>query len=351
MNLQFGKVKFSLPILATILLFTACSNKSPKTDSSSDGNVATDSLQTSEVLPVDTMPKPGEPNYKFPDQQALLTYIDTCSNSAKYKSGIMPVIANNVPEYAEKLIGSQYSRFIVVDKASMRVLLYDRFGNMEKEYGMACARNYGTKHKKADSRTPEGFFEIEGRYDSTDWLYTDDWGNTSPIKGQFGPRFLRIKTPVTMQVGIHGTSSPWSIGHRSSHGCIRIENENIMELYSLVEKGMPVIVLPGRRDREVNRNEGVVIPYFPTSPEYAMKDAEINAPVRDRKEFLAEERAREERERLAAEKKATEMSSEASDHESTGVVGTNANPAEAPAAPVEKPATPSEPSQPVNPVD
>ena len=68
---------------------------------------------------------------------------------------------------------------------------------------MACAKNYGTKHKKADSRTPEGFFEVEGIYNSTDWLYTDDDGVTSKKKGQFGPRFIRLKIPVTSQIGIH----------------------------------------------------------------------------------------------------------------------------------------------------
>ena len=37
-----------------------------------------------------------------------------------------------VPEYAEKLIANRYDSFIIVDKASMRVILYDRYGNVKK---------------------------------------------------------------------------------------------------------------------------------------------------------------------------------------------------------------------------
>ena len=40
----------------------------------------------------------------------------------------------------------------------------------------------------------------------------------SKKKGQFGPRFIRLKIPGTTQIGIHGTCAPWSIGHRVRHG-------------------------------------------------------------------------------------------------------------------------------------
>ncbi|MDE6393082.1 MAG: L,D-transpeptidase [Muribaculaceae bacterium] len=229
-------------------------------------------------------PQPGDPDFRFNSDDSVSEYLDTCRNAALYSEGILPVIAKEVPKYAARLLSGTHTRFIVVDKASMRVILYDRYGRVEKSYDMACAKNFGTKHKKADSRTPEGFFEVEGIYNSTDWLYTDDDGVTSKKKGQFGPRFIRLKIPVTSQIGIHGTCSPWSIGHRTSHGCIRITNENIMELVELVEPGMPVIVLPGKRDRAVNREEGYFIPYFPTEQKYAMTEKEKSLPYSDKRE-------------------------------------------------------------------
>lgn len=42
---------------------------------------------------------------------------------------------------------------------------------------------------------------------------------------------------------IHGTNEPWSIGTAASSGCIRMLNEEIMELYDNVGVGTKVIVL------------------------------------------------------------------------------------------------------------
>jgi lipoprotein-anchoring transpeptidase ErfK/SrfK len=42
---------------------------------------------------------------------------------------------------------------------------------------------------------------------------------------------------------IHGTNEPWSIGQAVSNGCIRMTNENIIDLYGHVLVGMPVMVL------------------------------------------------------------------------------------------------------------
>ncbi|MCM1369482.1 MAG: L,D-transpeptidase family protein [Candidatus Amulumruptor caecigallinarius] len=220
----------------------------------------------------DTIKKSPVENLSTPEE--IEEYINSLPEAEDYKSGIIMSAVRYAPEYAKKLLENEYSKFIVVDKARMKVLLYDKYGHELKNYDMACARNYGTKHKRADSRTPEGFFSVEGIYNSTDWLYTDDNGNTSQKKGQFGPRFIRLRIPTTSQIGIHGTCSPWSMGHRASHGCIRILNENILELVELVEPGMPVIVLPGKRDRAVNRKEGYAVAYFPTDDEYAMSQKE-----------------------------------------------------------------------------
>jgi lipoprotein-anchoring transpeptidase ErfK/SrfK len=41
---------------------------------------------------------------------------------------------------------------------------------------------------------------------------------------------------------IHGTNNPGSIGRFSSHGCIRMYNEDITDLYARVGVGTPVMV-------------------------------------------------------------------------------------------------------------
>ncbi len=51
---------------------------------------------------------------------------------------------------------------------------------------------------------------------------------------------------------IHGTNDPSSIGQRVSSGCIRMLNEDVVDLYERVRVGTRVVVLPDtrRRDRE-----------------------------------------------------------------------------------------------------
>lgn len=200
------------------------------------------------------------PELSFPTVNDALVFMHESGHFDEYQTGIiLPMLEENL-DYATKLLSNTHDKFLIVDKGSMKVKLYDKYGNLQKSYGMACAKNYGTKHHKADSRTPEGFFSVKSIHNSTDWLYTDDNGVKSDKKGQFGPRFIRLRIPTTNQIGIHGTCAPWSIGHRSSHGCIRLTNENILELVTLVEKGMPVIVNPGLKDESVNREEGYNIP-------------------------------------------------------------------------------------------
>jgi lipoprotein-anchoring transpeptidase ErfK/SrfK len=46
------------------------------------------------------------------------------------------------------------------------------------------------------------------------------------------------------EYAIHGTNAPSSVGHFVSHGCIRMYNSDIMDLYSRVSVGTHVVVLP-----------------------------------------------------------------------------------------------------------
>lgn len=41
---------------------------------------------------------------------------------------------------------------------------------------------------------------------------------------------------------IHGTSQPWTIGHAVSSGCIRMLNEEVIDLYEKVKVGTRVVV-------------------------------------------------------------------------------------------------------------
>lgn len=196
-----------------------------------------------------------EPKLHFSTPEDAMRYMDESSNSRAYAEGILYSMANDTLDYCERLLNNQFDYFIIVDKGKMKVELYDKFGRLKKSYRCACGKNYGNKRSKGDCRTPEGFFRAGSVKNSKDWHYTDENGRRSENPGQYGPRFIRILTPGFSSTGIHGTDAPWSIGGRRSHGCVRIKNENILELAKFVAKGMPIIVLPGPKDMEVNERE------------------------------------------------------------------------------------------------
>jgi len=53
---------------------------------------------------------------------------------------------------------------------------------------------------------------------------------------------------------IHGTNAPETIGTRVSSGCIRLTNGDVADLYSRVNVGTKVIVLP--MDRRADNADG-----------------------------------------------------------------------------------------------
>jgi lipoprotein-anchoring transpeptidase ErfK/SrfK len=42
---------------------------------------------------------------------------------------------------------------------------------------------------------------------------------------------------------IHGTDAPWTVGQAVSHGCIRMFNQDVADLYQRVPVGTHVVVM------------------------------------------------------------------------------------------------------------
>ncbi|MBP2629686.1 MAG: L,D-transpeptidase catalytic domain [Firmicutes bacterium] len=57
--------------------------------------------------------------------------------------------------------------------------------------------------------------------------------------GILGSRWLGLNYDA---YGIHGTNRPWLIGQMVSNGCIRMHNDNVEMLFSLVNLGTPVFI-------------------------------------------------------------------------------------------------------------
>ncbi|MDW6024738.1 L,D-transpeptidase [Mesorhizobium sp. BAC0120] len=57
---------------------------------------------------------------------------------------------------------------------------------------------------------------------------------------------------------IHGTNQPWSIGRSISSGCIRMMNQDIIDLYRRVPNGAKVVVLPAKGKAPADRTQSTI---------------------------------------------------------------------------------------------
>lgn len=126
-------------------------------------------------------------------------------------------------------------------KVNERVLeVYDN-GVLLKKYRIAVG--------KSSTPTPVGEWNV---------VWKDyNWGTG------FGTRWMGLNVPWGIY-GIHGTNQPWSIGQFTSHGCIRMRNRDVEELFEWVPIGTVVRIEDKRK--QVKR----ILKYQMTGPDVAM---------------------------------------------------------------------------------
>lgn len=92
---------------------------------------------------------------------------------------------------------------------------------------------------KASTPSPAGSYTIVQRIPDPTW-YTKGKivppGKANPL----GTRWLGLSVKG---YGIHGTNAPSSIGRNASHGCIRMRNRDVEQLFEMVEIGDAVELL------------------------------------------------------------------------------------------------------------
>lgn len=109
-----------------------------------------------------------------------------------------------------------------------------RDGSIYAVQGGDVVRQYPDGHSEALPPPAEGH-EIVVNGD----LLVPPFGTTQRrYMGVLGTRRLDLGDGY----GIHGTDHPESVGHSVSHGCIRLRNEDIEQLYPMVPIGTPVYI-------------------------------------------------------------------------------------------------------------
>jgi hypothetical protein len=108
---------------------------------------------------------------------------------------------------------------IIVDMDRLTLTLFD---------GGEPFRQFPVAMGKYETPTPVGNWEIASQ-------------DTNP-PDVMGTRWLGLNIPYG-QYGIHGTNAPHSIGSFASHGCIRMHNAHVEEIFPFVTYGTPVIII------------------------------------------------------------------------------------------------------------
>jgi len=112
----------------------------------------------------------------------------------------------------------EYTIFIEIDENMLYLLQEGK-----------CIKKYPVATGKRDTPSPLGSWRI---------IEKGDWGEG------FGGYWMGLNVPWG-KYGIHGTTSPSSIGRYASHGCIRMRNQDIAELYKIVPHGTRVVIEKG----------------------------------------------------------------------------------------------------------
>jgi len=119
-------------------------------------------------------------------------------------------------EEASQFFNDQYEIFVDLDQ---KLLTLSERGRIVKSWPVGVG--------KQETPSPVGVWRIIQK--------TKDPG------GPFGTRWMKLNVPWG-GYGIHGTDEPDSIGGAVSHGCIRMLNEDVEELYDIVPLGTRVTV-------------------------------------------------------------------------------------------------------------
>jgi lipoprotein-anchoring transpeptidase ErfK/SrfK len=153
---------------------------------------------------------------------------DTCT------AALVKRLSEDVFTYPDTVLKAPSdSEWIIINKTKRILTLYEG-GEVLKKYPVAIGN--------PPSLTPGGKYKIVSRVINPAW---GGGGYAKPVKGgslknPLGFRWMGLSYKDGSQLGIHGNNSPYSIGRNISHGCIRMINSDVEELFKKVSKSTVV---------------------------------------------------------------------------------------------------------------
>ncbi|OGV38660.1 MAG: hypothetical protein A2020_03815 [Lentisphaerae bacterium GWF2_45_14] len=127
---------------------------------------------------------------------------------------------------------------ILISKKNFKLYLYDA-GQIFRVYDIGIG---------VQDKTPEGTFYINVKQSDPDWYYQGKKYPYGSKENILGTRWMSLEpkgdTDKTLSgYGIHGTWDASCIGKTYGNGCIRMCNDDVNELYSILPRGTEVIIL------------------------------------------------------------------------------------------------------------
>ncbi|MGB3790828.1 MAG: L,D-transpeptidase [Phormidesmis sp.] len=96
---------------------------------------------------------------------------------------------------------------------------------------------------QADWQTPVGSFAVTSMIEQPAWQHPITKEDIPPgPDNPLGDRWIGFWTDGEAQIGFHGTNQEELIGQAVSHGCVRMRNRDIRDLYERVSIGTSVEV-------------------------------------------------------------------------------------------------------------
>lgn len=165
--------------------------------------------------------------------------IPTIENQIKRMAALTGVLLMAVAEAMAQDKQGQAARRVVVSIPDRKLAVMEA-GKVVKIYETAVGA--------PKSPSPTGSFKVIRLVVDPVWSShgkTVQPGRSNPV----GTRWIGLSIKG---YGIHGTNQPASIGKNASHGCIRLRNRDVEELYTLLSVG-DTVDLFGERTPEVER--------------------------------------------------------------------------------------------------
>jgi len=150
--------------------------------------------------------------------------IPTIGNQMKKMAALTGVLLVAAAEALAQERAAEAARRIVVSIPDRKLALIES-GKVVKIYRTAVGAPI--------SPSPTGTFRIVRRVADPTWYHAGKVvgpGRSNPV----GTRWIGLSVKG---YGIHGTNAPSSIGRNASHGCIRMRNRDVEELYTMVAIG------------------------------------------------------------------------------------------------------------------